>query len=317
MRRFTMAAFGLALLWAPPLAHAAPDAWITTKTKMALLTTENLPWTGINVDTVDGRVTLHGTVATEQAKTRAADVARAVEGVTDVQNLLQVVPSSVQDIVQKADGDIKTAVEQQLEQEPTLADADIYVQSVNDGVVLLAGEAPSMSAHLTALRETRQVPGVRRVETEVKAPAELSAAELRELNEADDSLTAKDIGSSVAAAAKSVGSSIRGAADETEDMAEDAAEGTAETAKDTGRSIGGALSDMRITARTKLKLIGNDETPALDINVDTTDGIVTLFGTVPSERAKQEAEQEAREVDGVKAVRNQLIVKRIQTSDLR
>jgi hypothetical protein len=41
-------------------AATTPDTWITTKTKLALLTTEGVSGTAIKVDTVLGRVTLHG-----------------------------------------------------------------------------------------------------------------------------------------------------------------------------------------------------------------------------------------------------------------
>ena len=44
----------LALLVAQHVAAATPDAWITTKAKMALLTTADVPGTAINVDTVNG-----------------------------------------------------------------------------------------------------------------------------------------------------------------------------------------------------------------------------------------------------------------------
>ena len=49
-----------------------------------------------------------------------------------------------------------------------LAASDIKVQSVNKGVVLLAGETPSMTTHLRAITTAAAVPGVRRVATEVK-----------------------------------------------------------------------------------------------------------------------------------------------------
>src|SRR4029077_15479004 len=48
--------------------------------------------------------------------------------------------------------------------------------------------------------------------------------------------------------------------------------------------------------------------PALDINVDTTAARVTLFGVVPTAAAKAAAEAEARKVNGVKGVNNDLQV---------
>jgi osmotically-inducible protein OsmY len=53
-------------------ADAASDAWITTKVKMSLLTTAEVPALRINVDTYDGRVTLQGTADTARRWTTAS-----------------------------------------------------------------------------------------------------------------------------------------------------------------------------------------------------------------------------------------------------
>lgn len=57
-----------------------------------------------------------------------------------------------------------------------------------------------------------------------------------------------------------------------------------------------------------MRLLANAETPAFDINVDTRDQVVTLFGTVDSEEAKRQAEAEVRKVEGVRDVENALQV---------
>jgi hyperosmotically inducible periplasmic protein len=69
-----------------------------------------------------------------------------------------------------------------------------------------------------------------------------------------------------------------------------------------------AASDMWITSATKMRLLADSQTPALDINVDTRAGVVTLFGIVPSQKAKAAAEADARKVSGVKRVVNELQV---------
>jgi hyperosmotically inducible periplasmic protein len=69
-----------------------------------------------------------------------------------------------------------------------------------------------------------------------------------------------------------------------------------------------SLTDTRITAQVKLKLLGVPNVPTRDINVDSNDGVVTLFGSVPDEAAKDRAESEAHKVSGVVRVRNQLEV---------
>jgi osmotically-inducible protein OsmY len=66
------------------------------------------------------------------------------------------------------------------------------------------------------------------------------------------------------------------------------------------------LSDMWITTATKSRLMADGETPAMDINVDTNNGVVTLFGAVPTESAKKAAEADALKVSGVTKVENDL-----------
>ena len=69
-----------------------------------------------------------------------------------------------------------------------------------------------------------------------------------------------------------------------------------------------ASRDVYITSMTKMRLLADSRTPALDINVDTRDGVVTLFGIVPGKEAKRAAEADARKVSGVRQVRNELQV---------
>ena len=74
-----------------------------------------------------------------------------------------------------------------------------------------------------------------------------------------------------------------------------------------GYGVGEAASDMWITSATKMRLLADPRTPALDINVDTRAGIVTLFGIVPTQDAKAAA-GDARKVSGVTRVVNELQV---------
>src|SRR5882724_9814761 len=169
----------LLALTTPPGVFAAsrPDSWVTAKTKLALLTSEGLTGFKINVDTVDGRVKLHGTVPSAQEKAKAEEVARKIEGAREVRNLIQVVPKKQEDRVEASDDQLKSRVRNALKNDSALAHSDISVQSVNDGVVLLAGNADSMSAHLDAVATAARVPGVRRVATEIKSPDALADAE--------------------------------------------------------------------------------------------------------------------------------------------
>ena len=77
---------------------------------------------------------------------------------------------------------------------------------------------------------------------------------------------------------------------------------------DAAKAEGSTARDMWITSEAKMRLMANSETPALEINVDTSDGVVTLFGTVPSQQAKQAASDEVRKVGDVRSVKNELQV---------
>jgi osmotically-inducible protein OsmY len=136
---------------------------------------------------------------------------------------------------------------------------------VNKGLVLLKGNAKTLSDHLTAIEVARSVPGVRRVASEVQSQDELADASVwKERNIA-------------------VGGAV-----------EPTAPGTA--------------TDLYTTSMVKMALLTNRDTPAMEINVDTRAGVVTLFGMVPSAASKAAAENEARKVSGVVSVKNQLQV---------
>lgn len=72
------------------VAAAADTASITTAVNAGLVKDSELSAIKINVDTKDGVVTLTGEAPNQAAKDRAADIAKAVQGVTAVNNNLTV-----------------------------------------------------------------------------------------------------------------------------------------------------------------------------------------------------------------------------------
>ena len=80
-------------------------------------------------------------------------------------------------------------------------------------------------------------------------------------------------------------------------------------AREAGRAITDATADARITAAIKAKLLGNRELSALSISVNTTEGIVTLSGTVSSAEDISKAMLLAMETEGVREVVSTLQVK--------
>jgi hyperosmotically inducible protein len=145
----------------------SPDGWITTKAKIALLTAHDVSVTAVNVDTVNGAVTLHGKVKTEGEKERAAAAVRTVDGVKSVRNLLQVVPEGVRESVKVADDAIKKGVEDAIKANATLD--DVKVASVNNGVVLLSGKTTTLAEKLRAIELAWNVSGVQRVSSVIEA----------------------------------------------------------------------------------------------------------------------------------------------------
>ncbi|WP_333647858.1 BON domain-containing protein, partial [Candidatus Binatus sp.] len=108
---------------------ATPDAWITTKIKLALLTTEGVSGTAIKVDTVVGQVTLYGKVHSAEEKAKAETIAGKVDGVQGVRNLLQVVAPQHEKAMRVSDEDLKQRIKQALQADPSLKSSNIDVQS--------------------------------------------------------------------------------------------------------------------------------------------------------------------------------------------
>ena len=69
------------------------DSWIWFKTKTALAAADDLRDSTINVDVVNDKITLRGTVATAAEKASAERVAKSIEGQSGVSNQLTVKPN--------------------------------------------------------------------------------------------------------------------------------------------------------------------------------------------------------------------------------
>jgi hyperosmotically inducible protein len=82
--------------------------------------------------------------------------------------------------------------------------------------------------------------------------------------------------------------------------------GVADDMKDTARGAGEAITDASITAAVKTKMMADSTVSGLKIDVDTTDGVVSLTGDVASATEKRLAVKIAKETDGVKSVKDQM-----------
>lgn len=84
--------------------------------------------------------------------------------------------------------------------------------------------------------------------------------------------------------------------------------GVGDKAAEAGRDAGNAVSDTAITAAVKSKMLADSKVGGLNIDVDTSNGVVTLNGNVSSAAEKAAAMRLARDTDGVKSVRDNLTI---------
>lgn len=80
-------------------------------------------------------------------------------------------------------------------------------------------------------------------------------------------------------------------------------------AGEAGQAIADATADARITGAIKAKFLGDRDLSVLSISVNTTGGVVTLSGSVPTPEAISKAMLLAMETDGVQEVISTLQVK--------
>ena len=93
-----------------------------------------------------------------------------------------------------------------------------------------------------------------------------------------------------------------------EEKTKEAYSETKEKTKEAYSDTKGELSNARITSEVKLKFAADDTVKALNIDVDTSNEVVTLNGTVNSKKELDQAVRLAKSVDGVKHVKSNLTI---------
>lgn len=337
--RVTAVAAALAIV-SPALAEQPEDAWLTTKAKTELLTDDLVDGVGIHVDTFDAHVTLYGKVHDQAQRTEAERIVREVEGVADVRNLLVVVPRGTVKATEVADAAIERAVRATLKGDAGLAGSNIRVKSVDKGVVVLSGNAKTLTAHRRAIARARRVEGVRRVASEIQSPNELADSEIWQEGKLSETGSSEFSDAWITTKAKlslmaDPGISPRAVNVDTEDAVVTLF-GTVSTAADKARAAeqvakldgvkhvanelqvvpdvaaaGVAESDERVTAAVRKRL---DERPSLSdakVVIATENGIVRLTGSVASRRDHLTALTIARSTRGVKSVIDDIALQRV------
>lgn len=144
------------------------DTVVTTKVKAALIANPTTKARQIDVEVFRGTVQLNGFVDSSAEKTEAARVARAVDGVSKVQNNLEVRPggaASAGDVVD--DTTLSAKVKAALAGDQRTKAHQINVAASN-GVVQLSGFVDSAASKSAATDVARAVGGVKSVRNELE-----------------------------------------------------------------------------------------------------------------------------------------------------
>ena len=187
----------------------------------------------------------------------------------------------------QTDAGITTAVKSKLAADDTVKAYEIDVDTSNR-VVTLSGEVQTSVAKDQALKLARDTDGVRDVVDKLRVG---DTAATSGIDDKDDDKDAPDIDTTVDDKAKAAGRS--------------AGRKTAEAAD----KAGGVVTDAALTAAVKAKLLADPDVSGLRIDVDTTNGVVTLNGDVASQTQATEAETIARNTEGVRNVVSKLRVR--------
>jgi hyperosmotically inducible protein len=172
----------------------------------------------------------------------------------------------------QSDPGITTAVKSKLAVDDTVKAYQIDVDTT-EGVVTLRGTVDRAAAKEQAVAIARRTDGVRNVVDQITVSSQAAA-------------TTGDL----------------------TDTAKEAARDARDKAGDAASKTGAVLTDAAVTTAVKSKFLADTAISGLKIDVDTTDGVVTLKGTVASKAEADRAVSVARNTDGVKRVINNLRV---------
>lgn len=162
------------------------DAVLTATIKTRMTADGRISPTRVNVDTLNGDVTLKGEVPTQEEKDAAEEVARKVEGVTNVSNQITVNPSAagsgvpsgneMKQQAEKAASEFGQEVKKEASKAFLLGEikarltaagySDISV-GVEQGVVTLKGETPNDKDRIAVEAIVEKIEGVVKVDNQV------------------------------------------------------------------------------------------------------------------------------------------------------
>ena len=136
------------------------DATLTARVNAALVESRDVPTLSIDVDTVEGVVSLTGIVANKGVSTNVERVVEGVSGVRGIKNLLQVGASSLGTRVEDTILGMKIKAEFMADSQISAWTIDV---DVNNGVVTLSGVVATPLVKEAAIHLANSLVGVVRV----------------------------------------------------------------------------------------------------------------------------------------------------------
>jgi len=304
------------------------DAEVTDAVDDELIMDQAVPAGYIDAATVDGIVTLTGSVNNILAKDRAAKIAATVKGVRGVVNRIDVLAPY------RSDVEIDEDVEDALLWDPVTESWEVDA-SVADGVVTLSGTVDSWQEKQLAAKVAKGVRGVKGIDNDLAVDYETDRTDT-ELQEeiadalhwdayVDDALIDVSVNDGDVTLSGTVGS----LAEKNRAYGEAWVAGVTSVSTDdlevkywarderlrkdkyvtrTAQEIRDAVKDA---------FLYDPRVMSFKIDVDPDGGYVTLRGTVDNLKAKRAAAQDARSVVGVWSVNNKIKVRPGTPSDER
>ena len=142
------------------LGNQMDDATLTARVNAALMADRNVPMFSIDVDSLEGVVTLTGVVENEGVSINVENVVRGVKGICGLKNLLQVGSSSFGQKVDDRMLGLKVKAELIAAEKIYSLNIDV---DVNHGVVTLTGVVDNESMRVEAVHRADSLVGVKDV----------------------------------------------------------------------------------------------------------------------------------------------------------
>lgn len=178
------------------------------------------------------------------------------------------------------------------------------------GIALIMGMTPALAADKSLEQSIAEARLEGQIGTAILLNRHLSAFEIDIDVEGDTAILTGTVDESVDKdLAERVAKNAKGITKVDNRIAVDAAAKMRERGTDNDRDFDEAVEDASTTASVKSRLLWNDTTDGLDIEVDTMNRRVTLTGDATTQAEKDLATRLALGTDGVRSVDNKIMVK--------